>query len=112
MQDLNRARGAGTASSSRRESVAFSPPCRLRLEGDGAPEENCEILELSSDGVSIAMVGHRAVHKGQHGRLVIGPPEGDHYELPVDVSWVDPSTSISVLGLTLQTPPHWRFARS
>ncbi|MFN9243006.1 MAG: PilZ domain-containing protein, partial [Cyanobacteriota bacterium] len=89
-----------------------SPPCRLRLEGEGSSEASCEILELSSEGVNIVISGGERVRQGQHGRLLIGPPEGDHYELPVDVSWVKPASSIAVLGLSLCTPPHWRFARS
>jgi hypothetical protein len=70
----------------------------------------CEILELSSEGVNIAISKGRAVRQGQHGRLLIGSPEGDHYELPVDVSWVEPEASFSVLGLSLPSPPDWRFA--
>lgn len=94
------------------EVLPFSPPCRLRLEGDGAQEASCEILELSAEGVNIVIPGGTAVQQGQHGRLVIGPPEGDHYEMPVDVNWVKPARSIAVLGLSLPTPPHWRFARA
>lgn len=90
----------------------FSPPCRLRLDGENQSEVSCEILELSPEGVNVVMMGHQLVHQGQHGRLVIGSPEGDHYELPVDVRWVKLASSLSVLGLNLPTPPHWRFARS
>jgi hypothetical protein len=45
-----------------------------------------------------------------HGRLLIGSPEGDHYELPVDVSRVEPEASFAVLGLSLPSPPNWRFS--
>lgn len=92
--------------------LSYSPPCHLRLDGGFAPAANCEILELTAEGASIAMTGDQAALQGQHGRLVIGPPEGDHYELPVDVSWVKLADRRSVVGLTLQNPPHWRFARS
>jgi hypothetical protein len=88
----------------------FSPPCRLWIEGGEAEDATCEILELSSEGVNIAISKGRAVRQGQHGRLLIGSPEGDHYELPVDVSWVEPEASFSVLGLSLPSPPDWRFA--
>ena len=87
----------------------FSPPCRLWIEGGEAEEATCEILELSSEGVNISISKGRAVRQGQHGRLLIGSPEGDHYELPVDVSWVEPEASFSVLGLSLPSPPNWRF---
>lgn len=93
----------------RQEATPFSPPCRLRIEG-GEAEDACEILELSSEGVKIAISTHRAVHQGQQGRLLIGAPEGNHYEVPVDVSWVKPVASFSVMGLRLLSPPHWRFA--
>lgn len=90
----------------------FSPPCRLRLEGENQPEATCEILELSPEGVKIAIRGDQLVHQGQHGRLVIGQPDGDHYEVPVDVNWVKVAASQALLGLSLPTPSHWRFARS
>ncbi|MFM7237414.1 MAG: hypothetical protein ACKOYK_11735 [Cyanobium sp.] len=108
MSDLHRARSSAPS----QESVAFSPPCHLRLEGGEASEATCEILELSAEGVNIAITGGSSVRQGQHGRLLIGPPEGDHYELPVDVSWVQPAASIAVLGLNLRTPPNWRLART
>lgn len=88
----------------------FSPPCRLRIEGAEAEDATCEILELSSEGVNIAISHGRAVRQGQHGRLLIGSPDGDHYELPVDVSWVEPEASFAVLGLSLPSPPNWRFS--
>jgi hypothetical protein len=115
IHELHRVRGMGGSPSrpqEQQEALPFSPPCRLRLEGEGSSEATCEILELSSEGVNIVINGGERVRQGQHGRLLIGPPEGDHYELPVDVSWVKPASSIAVLGLSLCTPPHWRFARS
>lgn len=115
MHDLHRVRGmvgAPAREQVARETVPFSPPCRLRMEGDNSPEASCEILELSAEGVNIVISGGTTVRKGQHGRLLIGPPEGDHYELPVDVSWVKPATSVAVLGLSLPAPPNWRFART
>lgn len=93
------------------DACSFSPPCRLRIEGGEAEDATCEILELSTEGVKIAIRTNRSVMKGQHGRLLIGSPEADHYELPVDVSWVEAASSFSVLGLSLPSPPHWRFAR-
>ena len=108
MSDLHRVRSSAAS----QESVTFSPPCQLRIEGGEATEATCEILELSAEGVNIAIVNGSAVHSGQQGRLLIGPPEGDHYELPVDVSWVTPAATIAVLGLNLRTPPNWRFTRT
>ncbi|MEB3243456.1 MAG: PilZ domain-containing protein [Cyanobacteriota bacterium] len=88
-----------------------SPPCQLRLEGaEGAPA-NCQILELSSEGVNIAVKGGQGVRSGQQGRLLIGPPEGDHYELPVAVSWVEPDAPIAVLGLAFPSSQRWVYSR-
>lgn len=112
MHDLHRIRGNGVASPSQSgPTIPFSPPCRLHLDGGENPETSCEILELSAEGVSIAISGGGPVHKGQHGRLLIGPPEGDHYELPVDVSWVEPAASIAVLGLAIPSARRWTFSR-
>lgn len=82
----------------------------MRIEGGVAEDATCEIFELCSEGVNIAMSHGHAVRQGQHGRLLIGSPEGDHYELRVDVSWVEPEASFAVLGLSLPSPPNWRFA--
>ncbi|MEB3326011.1 MAG: hypothetical protein VKM17_11845 [Cyanobacteriota bacterium] len=106
------ASGQGASREILEEVVPFSPPCRLRLEGGVHQDATCEILELSAEGVNIVITGGSSVCQGQHGRLLIGPPEGDHYELPVDVSWVKPASSIAVLGLSLPTPPNWRFSRT
>jgi hypothetical protein len=112
MHELHRLRARPGSTHAVEEVLPFSPPCRLRLEGGGDKDASCEILELSAEGVSIVIPGGSSVREGQHGRLLIGPPEGDHYELPVDVSWVKPASSIAVLGLSLPTPPNWRFART
>jgi len=112
MHELHRVQARQGPKASVEEVLPFSPPCRLRLEGGGDQDASCEILELSAEGVSIVIPGGSSVREGQHGRLLIGPPEGDHYELPVDVSWVKPASSIAVLGLSLPTPPNWRFART
>lgn len=92
------------------DACSFSPPCRLRIEGGEAEDATCEILELSTEGVKIAIRTNRAVRQGQYGRLLIGAPEGDHYELPVEVAWVNPFARFSVMGLSLPHPPAWRFS--
>jgi len=112
MHELHRMRARQGSTPVVEEVVPFSPPCRLRLEGGSEQDASCEILEMSAEGLSIVIPGGSSVRQGQHGRLLIGPPEGDHYELPVDVSWVKPASSIAVLGLSLPTPPNWRFSRT
>lgn len=108
VQTFSRPRGVAH----RRGTLPFCPPCRLRLEGGEGEEACCEILELSSVGVAIAIPGAgSSVRQGQHGRLLIGPPEGDHYELPVDVRWVEPSMTRSVLTLGFPTSECWTYRR-
>ena len=102
-------RGARTHGAPRQPAVA--PPCRLRLEGGEDQEARCEILELSAEGVTIAISDSKPAHQGQHGQLLIGPAQGDHYALPVAVRWVQPATNISILGLLFHTTEHWAYNR-
>jgi len=90
---------------------AVSPPCQLRLEGAEGGAASCQILEISSEGVNIAVTGGQEVRSAQQGRLLIGPPEGDHYELPVAVSWVEPKAPMAVLGLAFPSSQRWIYSR-
>ena len=90
----------------------ISPTCRLRLDGREVQEGVCDILELSSEGVTIAMRQARAGRRGQQGALLIGPAGGDHYALPVAVRWVKPATTTTtVLGLSFPTTERWTYNR-
>ena len=91
---------------------AITPACRLRLEGRGAREGACEILELSAEGVTIALKAGWAARPGQHGSLLIGPAGGGHYILPVAVRWVKPSPTTSVVGLALPASERWIYSRA
>ena len=85
------------------------PSCRLRLQGREAREGACDILELSAEGVTIALRDGRAARRGQQGQLVIGPVEGDHYVLPVAVRWVKSSSTTWMLGLALPATERWTY---
>jgi hypothetical protein len=79
------------------------------LEGQDGQEGACDILELSADGVTIAIPAGGALRQGQHGQLLIGPAEGGHYALPVAVRWVEFSTTRSILGLVFIAAERWTY---
>ena len=91
------------------EAPPVTPTCRLRLEGRDGQEGTCEILELSVEGVTIAIPAGGAARRGQHGQLLIGPAEGGHYALPVAVSWVKASITSSILGLVFPAAERWTY---
>ncbi|MEB3333520.1 MAG: hypothetical protein VKP70_00895 [Cyanobacteriota bacterium] len=92
-------------------SLPVNPLCRLRLQGRDAREGACEILELSAEGVTIAIGDGRAARRGQQGQLLIGPAEGDHYVLPVAVRWVRSSSTTSMVGLAFPASERWTYHR-
>jgi hypothetical protein len=85
------------------------PACRLLLEGDGAHEGSCEILALSSEGVTIVWKEGRVVRRGQHGQLRIGPAEGSHYTLPVAVRRVESSSKAAIVELAFPPAERWTY---
>lgn len=89
--------------------VSVIPSCRLRLQGREAREGACDILELSAEGVTIALRDGRAARRGQQGQLVIGPAEGDHYVLPVAVRWVRSTSSAWMVGLAFPAAERWTY---
>lgn len=103
---------ACASSPSAREAAAFRPTCRLRLEGRNAQEGACDILELSAEGVTIALHPDRAARSGQQGQLLIGPADGAHYTLPVAVRWVKASPTASVVGLAFPATERWTYSHS
>jgi hypothetical protein len=93
------------------ETGPVSPPCRLRLEGGDTGEARCEILALSADGATIVLGAPSAARRGQQGRLLIGPPNGDHYALPVAVTSIRPAASAWVMELAFATAGRWTYNR-
>jgi len=94
-----------------RKSAPVTPACRLRLEGRDAHEDSCDILELSAEGVTIALRDGLVARPGQLGQLLIGPAEGAHYTLPVAVRWVKSSRTASILELAFPASERWTYSR-
>lgn len=94
------------------ESAAVRPACRLRLEGRHAHDGACDILELSAEGVTIALNPGQAASPGQQGQLLIGPAEGGHYTVPVAVRWVRPSPTAAVVGLAFPATERWTYSQA
>ncbi len=97
------------ASAAPPKSAPVRPSCRLLLEGGGAREGPCDILALSSEGVTISLQEGRVIRRGQHGQLLIGPAGGSHYTLPVAVRMVKPSMNAAVVELTFSTSERWTY---
>jgi hypothetical protein len=75
--------------------IAFGdPPQPLAVVG--------EILDLSRDGMKIALAVSQAVEVDQRCHLLVAPPEAECYELMGTVRWVDRNRYITVFGLALQ----------
>jgi len=61
-----------------------------------------EILDLSPDGMKIALAVSQPVEVDQLCNLLVGAPEGECYELVGTVRWVDRNPYITVFGLALE----------
>jgi len=61
-----------------------------------------EILDLSRDGMKVALAISQTVEVDQPCHLLVGPPEAECYELHGTVRWVDRNPCITVFGLALQ----------
>lgn len=90
---------------------AVTPGCRLWLDGWDAREGACDILELSPEGVTIALPDGRRSRWGQRGQLLIGQVGGDHYALPVSVRGVKPSPSAWIVELAFADDEPWAYRR-
>ncbi|MBM5816200.1 MAG: hypothetical protein FJ083_06315 [Cyanobacteria bacterium K_Offshore_surface_m2_239] len=91
------------------EVVAVSPGCRLSLEGWDGQDGACDILELSALGVTISLSHGPRSPWGERGELLIGPPGGDHYALPVAVRRVRHSPDASILELVFPENERWAY---
>jgi hypothetical protein len=87
----------------------YKPPtglatARLHLESM-APAKGVfsEVLDLSADGLKIATAaGHRPA-VGQPCSVVVGDGEGETYDLRCTIRWIEATSSISVIGLSLDS---------
>ena len=88
-----------------------NPGCRLWLEGWDARQGACDILDLSPEGVTIAIPQGCGSRRGQRGQLLIGPVGGDHYALPVAVRCVKHSRTASIVELAFPDNEPWSYRR-
>ncbi|MFN9623325.1 MAG: hypothetical protein ACK587_10915 [Cyanobacteriota bacterium] len=89
-----------------------TPGCRLWLEGWEARDGACDIVELSPEGVTIAIPDGRRSRWGQRGQLLIGQVGGDHYVLPVAVRGVKHCPSASIVELAFPDNERWAYRRA
>ncbi len=87
----------------------FKPPtglatARLHQESMGAAEGVLgEVLDLSVDGMKLAIEASHDLEVGQHCSVVVGDGEGETYDLRATVRWIEATSYISVIGLSLDS---------
>ena len=87
----------------------FKPPtglatARLHLTDPGSCEGIFgEVLDLSVDGMKIALAAGHPLTVGQSCALVVGDGEGETYDLRGTVRWIEATIYISVIGLSLDS---------
>ena len=79
---------------------------RLRLGDHRAQEVVGEIVDLSPNGLKIALAAGQPVEVDQTCHLQVGAPGRDFYELLGTVRWVDRNPYITVFGLALRDATH------
>ena len=86
----------------------YKPPtdlasASLALAGDGASaaEMVAEILDLSGDGMKVAIAAGPPVRVGQTCSLLFEPDSGESFALLGEVRWVESSAFITVFGIAL-----------
>jgi len=80
------------------------PRPRLQLESMGASEGVfAEVLDLSAEGLTIAIEAGHPPAVGQHGSVVVGDREGETSDLRDTVRWIEATSYISVIGLSLDS---------
>jgi hypothetical protein len=87
----------------------FKPPtglatARLHFESR-QPSEGvfAEVLDLSADGLKVAIeAGHRPA-VGHPCNVVVGDGEGETYDLRGTIRWIEATSYISVIGLSLDS---------
>ncbi|MEA5416803.1 PilZ domain-containing protein [Synechococcus sp. BA-132 BA5] len=87
----------------------FKPPtglatARLHQAAIGASEEvPGEVLDLSMDGLKMAIHASHAFAVGQNCSVVVGDGEGETYDLRGTVRWIEATSDISVMGHSLDS---------
>jgi hypothetical protein len=87
----------------------FKPPsglatARLHTEPMGVSAGVlAEVLDLSVDGMKMAIEASRHLCAGHHCRVMVGDGEGETYDLRGTVRWIEATSYISVIGLSLDS---------
>nr|WP_256438888.1 PilZ domain-containing protein [Synechococcus sp. CCY 9618] len=90
-------------------STRFKPPSDLAiarvhlkstLSSDGLLGE---VLDLSLDGMKIAIEAGQDIEVGEHCHVAVGDGEGETYALAGTVRWIEDSSYITVFGLSLDS---------
>lgn len=87
----------------------FKPPtglatARLHLEAMGPSEGMfAEVLDLSPEGLKIAFQAGHHPAVGQPCSVVVGDGEGETYDLRGTIRWIEATSYISVIGLSLDS---------
>jgi hypothetical protein len=87
----------------------FKPPtglatARLHMESMGVPAGVLgEVLDLSLDGIKMAIEAGHHLAVGHHCSVVVGDGEGETYDLRGTVRWIEATSYISVVGLSLDS---------
>jgi hypothetical protein len=91
----------------------FKPPsglatARLHTEPMGVSagvlvEVLVEVLDLSVDGMKMAIEASHHLCVGHHCRVMVGDGEGETYDLRGTVRWIEATSYISVIGLSLDS---------
>lgn len=87
----------------------YKPPtglatARLHLELTSPSEGVCaEVLDLSAEGLKIAFEAGHHPAVGQPCSVVVGDGEGETYDLRGTIRWVEATSYISVIGLSLDS---------
>lgn len=87
----------------------YKPPtglatARLHLESM-APSQGvfAEVLDLSLDGLKIAIEAGHHPAVGQPCSVVVGDGEGETYNLQGTIRWMEATSYIAVIGLSLES---------
>ncbi len=62
-----------------------------------------EVLDLSADGLKIAIEAGHQPAVGQTCNVVVGDGEGETYDLKGTIRWIEATSYISVIGLSLDS---------
>jgi hypothetical protein len=90
-------------------STRFKPPtdlatARIQLKSTAAAEGVlAEVLDLSLDGMKIAIEAGHDLEVGQPCKVAIGDGEGETYALAGTVRWIEESSYIIVFGISLDS---------